>query len=220
VSEFAKDEAVRYFGADPKRIDVVYSGPGLFSSEHVTAAAARDGEPFFVYVGNLGGNKNLPFLVRAFHRADLPARLVLAGRARGSLTEIDRAIRAGVARDRIEIRRNVSDVELEELYRSALALLLPSIYEGFGFTSLEAMARGCPVVESDIPALREISGAGAMLVPLGDEEAWAAAMRRIAGDEAARDDLRERGAATVSHYSWDKTARGVLDVLAAAAARL
>ena len=215
VSQFAKDEAVRHFGADPARIEVVHSGPGLFSADGT--APAREESSFLLYVGNLGGNKNLPFLVRSFARADPPARLVLAGRARGGLEELHQAIGAAPNRDRIELRSEVPDAELERLYRSAVALLLPSVYEGFGFTALEAMARGCPVLASDIPALREISGSGALLLPLGDEAAWADGMRRAAADEGLRADLRRRGAETVARYSWDKTARGVLDVLSRAA---
>jgi glycosyltransferase involved in cell wall biosynthesis len=219
VSQFAKDEAVRHFGADPARIEVVRSGPGLFAPDGSGAAARPELEesPFLLYVGNLGGNKNLPFLVRSFARADPPARLVLAGRARGDLEELRQAIEAAPSRDRIELRGDVPDAELERLYRSAVALLLPSVYEGFGFTALEAMGRGCPVLASDIPALREISGSGALLLPLGDEAAWAEAMRRVVGDEGLRADLRARGAETVARYSWDRTARGVLDVLSAAA---
>jgi glycosyltransferase involved in cell wall biosynthesis len=219
VSQFAKDEAVRWFGAEPAKIEVVHSGPGLFSPDGCGAAvqpAAEEG-PFLLYVGNLGGNKNLPFLVRSFARADPPARLVLAGRARGGLEELRQAIDAAPNRDRIELRSEVSDAELGRLYRSAVALVLPSVYEGFGFTALEAMGRGCPVLASDIPALREISGAGALLLPLGDEGAWAEAMRRVVGDESLGADLRARGAETVARYSWDKTARGVLDVLARSA---
>lgn len=216
VSQFAKDEAVRHFGADPARIEVVHSGPGLFAAAD-GAAPAREESPFLLYVGNLGGNKNLPFLVRSFARADPPARLVLAGRARGSLEELRQAIDAAPSRDRIELRSHVPDAELERLYRSAVALLLPSVYEGFGFTALEAMGRGCPVLASDIPALREISGSGALLLLLGDETAWAEAMRRVVGDEALRADLRARGAETVARYSWEATARGVLDVLARSA---
>jgi glycosyltransferase involved in cell wall biosynthesis len=218
VSQFAKDEAVRHFGADPARIEVVHSGPGLFGVDGAPPRAEPEGSPFLLYVGNLGGNKNLPFLVRSFARADPPARLVLAGRARGDLEELRQAIDAAPSRDRIELRSDVPDAELERLYRSAVALLLPSVYEGFGFTALEAMGRGCPVLASDIPSLREISGSGALLLPLGEEEAWAEAMRRVVGDEGLRADLRARGAETVARYSWDKTARGVLDVLSAAVA--
>lgn len=218
VSQFAKDEAVRYFGADPAKIEVVHSGPGLFSGDRDAAAQPESDEgPFLLYVGNLGGNKNLPFLVRSFAQADPPARLVLAGRARGGVEELRQAIDAAPNRERIELRSEVPDAALERLYRSAAALVLPSVYEGFGFTALEAMARGCPVLASDIPALREISGSGALLLPLGDEAAWAEAMRRVVADEALRADLRARGAETVARYSWESTARGVLDVIGRAA---
>jgi glycosyltransferase involved in cell wall biosynthesis len=73
------------------------------------------------------------------------------------------------------------------------------------------------VLASDIPALREISGSGALLLPLGDEAAWADGMQRVAADEGLRADLRARGADTVARYSWEQTARGVLDVLSRAA---
>jgi glycosyltransferase involved in cell wall biosynthesis len=132
------------------------------------------------------------------------------------LTDLERAI-SGRLSDRIQLRVDLPDAEVISLYCSALALLLPSTYEGFGFTALEAMACGCPVLESDIPALREVSGSGAMLLPPGDEEAWVGALRRVVADEGFRRDLSRRGAETVARYSWGKTARGVLDVLAGAA---
>jgi glycosyltransferase involved in cell wall biosynthesis len=213
VSGFAKDEAIRHFGVEPDKIAVVHSGPGLGSiGSNGRPADPREEAPYLVYVGNLGENKNLPFLVRAFHRADVPARLVLAGRARGDLAGIRDAIAAGQARERIQILDDVSDDQLDRLYHSAVALVLPSTYEGFGFTSLEAMARGCPVLESDIPALREVSGSGAMLLPVSDEAAWAAAIRQIVHDDELRSDLRARGLATVAAYSWETTARGVIEV--------
>jgi glycosyltransferase involved in cell wall biosynthesis len=215
VSQFAKDETLRYFDVDPAKIAVVHSGPGFVASGDGTrpvAVAGDGGAPFVVYVGNLGPNKNLPFLVRAFDRADVPARLLLAGRARGGLAETTEAIAAARSRDRIEILSDVSDDELDGLYRSALAVVLPSSYEGFGFTSLEAMSRGCPVLASDIAALREVSGSGALLLPLGDEDAWANAIRRVASDEGFRAELRARGQATVGRYSWEQTARGVLEL--------
>jgi len=216
VSQFAKDEAVRHFGADPEKITVVHSGPGLFS-EIGPPSPSTDalGGGHLLYVGNLGANKNLPFLVRAFKHADVPRRLVLVGRARGSSTELQHAIRSGPHADRIDVRFDVEDADLLHLYRSALALLLPSTYEGFGFTALEAMACGCPVLESDIPALREVSGAGAMLLPVDDVDAWADAIRRVVADDALRAELRRSGAETAAHYSWTRTAREVLSVLAA-----
>ena len=215
VSAFAKDEAVRHFGADPERVHVVRSGPGLLplSGSNGSTPAA---DPYLLYVGDLAEHKNLPFLVRAFGRAAVPVRLVLVGRRGERFESVREAVEASPARERIEIRRSASDEEVDALYRGASALVLPSRYEGFGFTPLEAMARGCPVLASDIPPLREISGDGALLLPLGDEDVWAAAIRRVLADDALRADLRRRGGDTVARYSWDEAARGVCGVFASA----
>jgi glycosyltransferase involved in cell wall biosynthesis len=74
------------------------------------------------------------------------------------------------------------------------------------------MARGCPVLVSDIPPLREVSGEGGLVLPLDDEAAWSQAIRRVVTDEALRTDLRRRGGETVSRYSWDETARRVCEL--------
>jgi glycosyltransferase involved in cell wall biosynthesis len=216
VSRFAKEEAVLHFRVDAAKVVIVHSGPGLVRATTGAFPKRKDDRPYLLYVGNLGGNKNLTFLVRTFHRAELPVRLVLAGRPRGGVSELDAAIVSGPAADRIEVLTSVSDAELDALYRSAIALLLPSTYEGFGFTPLEAMARGCPVLMSDLPALREVSGSGAMLLPVSAEEPWVVAMRRVSEDESLRTELRARGTEAVSRFSWERTARGVLDVLSRA----
>ena len=218
VSAFAKDEVVTHFGADPARVRVIHSGPGLAAAA-VPVAPAQEAAPFLLYLGNLAGNKNLPFLVRAYGESSAPARLVLAGRPGEGFGELEEAVAASPRRQEIHIRTEVSDAEIEGLYRAASALVLPSVYEGFGFTPLEAMSRDCPVVASDIPAIREISGDGALLVAL-DEAAWTAALERITADEALREDLRRRGRATVGRYSWDETARSVCRLLVEVAGSL
>jgi glycosyltransferase involved in cell wall biosynthesis len=218
VSGFARDEVVRHFGADPERIRVIHSGPGLSTADGAVPPA-QAGEPFLLYVGNLAANKNLPFLVRAFGASSTPARLVLAGRPGEGFTELESELAASPRRDDVELRTGPSDMEVESLYRSATALVLPSVYEGFGFTPLEAMSRDCPVVASDIPAVREISGEGALLVPL-EESAWAGALERVTADEQLRANLRERGRATVGRYSWDETARGVCGLMVEVGASL
>jgi glycosyltransferase involved in cell wall biosynthesis len=207
VSAFARDEVVRHFGADPERIRVIHSGPGLAETDGAVAEPADEG-PYLLYVGNLAANKNLPFLVRAFGASSAPGRLVLAGRPGEGYDALQAELERSTRRADVELRTDASDAEIEGLYRDASALVLPSLYEGFGFTPLEAMSRGCPVVASDIPAVSEVSGDGALLVPL-EERAWADALDRVAGDEGLRNELRERGRSTVARYSWDETARGV-----------
>ena len=210
VSQFAKDEAVLHLEADAERIEVIRSGPGLMGDGASAPVNGREHEDgFLLYVGNLTPIKNLPFLVRAFDRADVAARLVLVGRPYQGSSELPDEIERARRRGQIEIVSDADDGAVDRLYRSATALVLPSRYEGFGFTPLEAMARGCPVLASDIPPLREISSPGAMLLPLEDEAAWAAAIRRIVAEEPLRRELCVRGSETVARYSWEKTARAL-----------
>jgi glycosyltransferase involved in cell wall biosynthesis len=219
VSQFAKDEIVRHFGAEPSKVHVIHSGPGLEAGEVVEPPASPASPPYLLYLGALDGNKNLLFLVDAFERSGMGADLLLAGRGGGDFGSLRRAVDASPARDRIRIAQNVTDGEADGLYRGALALVHPSMYEGFGFTPLEAMARGCPVLASDIPAIREVSGSGAMLLPLEDAAAWSDGMRRVVDDGKLRSELRTKGAATVSRYSWDETARGVCRLLLSVSGR-
>jgi glycosyltransferase involved in cell wall biosynthesis len=214
VSEFAREEAIRHFGADRARTAVIHSGPGLVAGGGVgPAGGAEANGPYLLYVGNLSAHKNLVLLIAAFDLADVPAtRLLLVGGRGERFDEIEAAVASARRSADIEIRKDVGDGELDALYRGARALLLPSIYEGFGFTALEAMGRDCPVIASDIPALREISGEGAMLLPPADVSAWSAAIREVAGDDSVREDLRRRGRAQVERYSWDATARSVCEL--------
>ena len=216
ISQFTKDELVRLLRVDPEKVDVIRSGPGFddATSPGATAAlAAAPQTPYVLFVGNLTESKNLPFLVRAFDRADVPARLVLAGRPLERYGDIVAAIESSPRRGQIQVLHDATDADLERLYREARALVLPSRYEGFGLTALEAMKRGCPVLASDIPPLREISGDGAELLPLDDEQAWSDAIRRVFADDDYRATLRARAQQAVRRYSWDRTARELCTLL-------
>lgn len=204
VSAFSRDEAVARWSADSARVTVVHSGPGLEPDGRLPRA---DGD-FLLYVGDLSRHKNLQFLVDVVARAEVP--LVLAGRPGDGYAQLEEHVAASQAEVRLVTAP--TDAELERLYGSAVATVLPSRYEGFGFTPLEAMARDCPVLASDIPAVREVSGDGALLLPLDDETAWVTAVRDVTADERVRADLRVRGRETVSRYSWERTARQLCDV--------
>lgn len=216
VSAFAKDEAVRHFGADPERVQVIRSGPGLVDVRDQKPSREPPREPFLLYVGGLAANKGLVHLVRAFDRADVDGHLVVVGRPAHGFEDFERAVAAVRAPERVHVFTDANDADAERLYGSAVALAHPAEYEGFGFTPLEAMARDCAVLASDIPPIREISGEGALLLPPRDEAAWADAIARIFADSSLRDSLRERGRRAVAAYSWEQTARGVCELLLAA----
>jgi glycosyltransferase involved in cell wall biosynthesis len=214
ISQFTKDELVRLLHVDPGKVTVIRSGPGLgAAAEPETPGRTLPQTPYLLFVGNLTDSKNLPFLIRAFDRGGDSARLVLAGRPLERYGDIVQAIESSPRRAQIQVLHDATDGDVERLYAGATAVVLPSRYEGFGLTALEAMQRGCPVLASDIPALREISGEGAELLPVDDEGAWSEAIRRVVSDDGYRAGLRARGARRVSRYSWERTARGLCAVL-------
>lgn len=218
VSAFAKQEAVDLLGAPPDKVHVIHSGPGFAPPPGPDGASPPPQAaepPHFLYVGQLSASKNVPFLIDAFEGSGVAADLVLVGRPGDDFGQLLEAVNRSPRRDRIRLVHDASDADVDRLYRSALALVHPSLYEGFGFTPLEAMARGCPVLASDIPALRETAAGGALLLPVGDRDAWAASLGRLAADAELRDELRAGGARTVARYSWARTARELLGLFRA-----
>jgi glycosyltransferase involved in cell wall biosynthesis len=218
VSEFARQEAVAHFAADPGRMHVVHSGPGLTSPSGgrpmgpaVTRAGSASGHerPYLLYVGNLMAHKNLPFLIECFGHAPVEVDLLIAGGWGADRAELEQLRDRSPARERIRLLGRVSDAELDGLYRGATALALPSLYEGFGFTALEALARGCPVLAADIPALREVLGDGARFAPPDDRAGWTSAITAVCQDAAERDRLARAGAVVVGRYACETTARAV-----------
>jgi glycosyltransferase involved in cell wall biosynthesis len=134
-----------------------------------------------------------------------------------------RAERAWIERHRasgeIVVTGYVERAALVSLYRFARVFVYASREEGFGIPPLEAMACGIPVVATRAGAIEEIAGGAALLVDPGDRAALAAALRRALGEPALREDLAERGIARAAHYSWDRSAAIMGELLIRAAAR-
>jgi glycosyltransferase involved in cell wall biosynthesis len=150
-------------------------------------------------------HKNLARLVQAFPLpADPETELVIVGpRGRGK-AELER-----LARERhgqVHVLGWVETEDLAALYRGAMALAFPSLYEGFGLPILEAMALGTPVVTSNYGAMLEVAGDAAELVDPYDVSAIRAGLEHAVADRARATELRERGLERASQFSWDRTA--------------
>ncbi|MCW3098473.1 MAG: hypothetical protein JWL77_4091 [Chthonomonadaceae bacterium] len=178
-------------------------------------------EPFLLAVGVMQPRKNLRMLARAFGQAkkrfNIPQTLAFVGKAgwgteENALRDEAEAGGGDVAVRAIRFPGYVDDADLPLLYRACVALAHPALYEGFGFPPLEAMACGTPVVVSDRPALPEVVGEAAFVVPATDTEAWAEALFRIVDDVALRRDLALRGPLRAARFSWETTARRTLEV--------
>jgi glycosyltransferase involved in cell wall biosynthesis len=184
-----------------RRVDVV--APGV---RRPAAVAPEPGE-HVVFVGALEPRKDPVAVARAARAAGVGARFAGTGR-----------LAADVRAAGGELLGRVDDARLDALLAGALALVLPSRLEGFGFPPLEAALRGTPSVVSDLPVLRETLGAdGALFVAPGDEHGLAAAIRRLRDDPDLRRRLSARAAARAP--TWDRAAEALRTVLTEAAGR-
>ena len=189
ISEFAKSRIVALLGIDPERI--VVAPLGVDASEFEPNLGPR--ENFLLYPARGWPHKNHAALFEAFsllRAQDASLRLVLTGGALDGLG----AVPAGV-----EVRGLVGRSELRQLYRTARALVFPSLYEGFGLPPLEAMASVCPVAASRAGALPETCGDAAVLFDAHRPEAIADGVHEAF---ARSDDLRERGLVRARSFTW------------------
>ncbi len=214
-SESSRRDVLDFYRLPPETLDVVPLGHDVRRFVP-SPRPASNGEPYALFVGNVMPHKNLLRLVDAFAQAvgDGPGRLVIRGwgRAPHVLALRQRIDAAGIG-GRVDWRSYAADDELVELYRGARALLLPSLYEGFGLTALEAMACGTPVITSNRSSLPEVVGDAALLVDPEDTATIATAIHRLFTDEALAHAHSALGLARAKLFSWEKTARAVQAIL-------
>jgi alpha-1,3-rhamnosyl/mannosyltransferase len=165
---------------------------------------------YALHVGTFEPRKNLPMLVRAwkylYDVEQVRVPLVLCGAAGWHRTELDALLSEGEAAGWLINLGYVSDADLAAIYRRALFVCCPSLYEGFGLPVLEAMSAGTPVIASDIPVHREVAGDAAVLLKPEHPEEWAAAVAALANDPRRLSELAERGQRRAAAFSWHATA--------------
>ncbi|MGH8494484.1 MAG: glycosyltransferase family 4 protein [Moraxellaceae bacterium] len=214
VSEFSRQRIVEWSGCSPEK--VVNVGNGVDPAFNADVSPWQPGFSYFLCVSNRRAHKNEERLLRAFAAADLApdVRLVLSGEATPELLQLAAALGLD---ERLVFRGRVPETELPSLYRGALALVFPSLYEGFGLPVIEAMACGTAVITANTTSMPEVAGNAALLVdPLSVSEI-AAAMLRLHQDVLLRQELAARGLLRAQQFSWDAVAarvRAVLDGVA------
>jgi glycosyltransferase involved in cell wall biosynthesis len=213
-SEATRRDLVRLYRAPADKITVVYPGRDeALRKVDPGPVRAKYGLPeaYLLHVGTLQPRKNLLRLIQAVDRQPSTVTLVLAGRAGWLSGPILAAARA--QGDRVRVLDYVPAEDLAGLYSGARAFVFPSLYEGFGFPVLEAMACGLPVICSDTSSLPEIAGDAALRVNPLDTNALAEALARLWMDDSLRAALIEKGYTQVRKFSWVKAARETLAVL-------
>ena len=208
-SESTRQDVIRHYRLDPARSQVIYPGydRDAFAEEVSGLAAPPVADPYFLYVGNLFPHKNLERVVAALAlvRRTHACRLVIRGEGRHRRA-LDARIHALGMAEAVAFVPYVDEPALRRLYAGSIALAFPSLYEGFGFPVLEAMACGTPVLTSRCSSLPEVAGDAALLVDPTSTTEVAGAMERLLVDEGLRDSLRRRGREQVRRFSWSETA--------------
>jgi glycosyltransferase involved in cell wall biosynthesis len=223
VSETSKRYYAEYWGVDPERVSITYNAcapsyrrlkrpPGELPT--VTRLGLQ--EPYLFHISRHSHRKNPEAIASAFARVarseEIPGlKLVLAGKGWEN-DDLKARLRDLGVLDRVVFTGFVAEEEVVELYNGAFAFLFPSRAEGFGMPNVEAMACGCPAITSNAFALPEIVGDAALIVEPEDHDALAAAILRLHREPELRSELIARGLDRAASYSWEKSARTVLEI--------
>jgi len=214
VSAFGAAEIAELLHIEPARIAVVHHGiadtfaPVTEPDRRPVLQKLGIDRPYILCVGTIEPRKNIPFLIDCFERLDtFDGLLILAG-GEGWKTGpiLDRIARSPRA-EAIRRVRYIDDTSLPALYSGTELLIQPSLYEGFGFPPLEAMACGIPVLASSGGAQAEVCGAAAVVLDTFEPDRWLAAIRQLLTDTAHRDILIARGRQHVAGFTWQRAAR-------------
>ncbi len=200
VSEFTKSEAVQYTGMSAEKIYVCHHG---VDNENFTSDAEQsNSKPYLLHISNNEPRKNVARIIKAFQQLkkthDIELILKLPSQQGSKYQSIE-----GVK----IINNMLSEKEIADLYRDAVAFVFPSLYEGFGLPILEAMACGCPVVTSDVSACPEVAGDAALAIDPRNDKALYHAMLNLCESSDLRHQLIQSGFLRISQFSWERSAR-------------
>jgi len=221
-SQFTKNDVVEKMKISKDKIEVVQWGlskvicdGGLPDASSVFKKKYRLRQNVILCVSDLIPRKNILRLIQAFGliKENIPHDLIIIGSKKypqmyGSLySQIDILLKDSKLSDRVKIFGNLPDKDLGGMYRCADVFIYPSLFEGFGFPLLEAMACGVPVICSNTSSLPEIAGDAAILVNPYSINALAHAMRMLISNQSEKDRLTQCGYNRIKQFSWEAAAR-------------
>ena len=215
VSESTRRDLLHYYDLDPQRAIAIHSGLGILAAPDASPPALPP--RYILFVSTVEPRKNLATLLDAFEslkrRGAYDGALVVVGKIGWKSESLLPRLRG---RD-VHHLDYVDAPRLSAIYRGAEMFVFPSLYEGFGFPLLEAMAHGVPSLAARSSSLPEIGGDAALYFEPRDTATLASLIERLAGDPALRADLAARGREQAAKFRWDATARRTMEVLLRAA---
>jgi glycosyltransferase involved in cell wall biosynthesis len=214
-SDFTRTEFVRHVG------EPAHATTALLGVDHVWRAAVRSprphSRPYVLFVGSGKPHKNLVALIKAFEMSRMALAghdLVLLGSFHRQRTIDNDALgQASALGKSVRLVHDADDATVRAFVAGAAALVLPSLYEGFGLPALEAMAAGCPCLVSNVASLPEVCGDGALYCDPKDPADIARQLVRLVSDGELRARLVHAGRLRADQFDWDITADQTASVL-------
>ena len=215
ISETTRSDLERFYGTLAKHVTVIPLG---FDRDVFKPLELSDGialvahaVPFLLYIGSRAPHKNFGTLLQAYSTWSTRNHVDLVVVGGPWEPHEEQVLRSRGVSDRVRLLSGVSDLELSRLYCQAEALVLPSLYEGFGIPILEAMACGCPIVASRIPSTIEVAGDCPFYFEPTSEESLRGALDAALRQGRASSNVA-LGLRLCRSYSWEKTASRILEV--------
>ncbi|MFZ2314907.1 MAG: glycosyltransferase family 1 protein [Gammaproteobacteria bacterium] len=210
VSHFSKKTILEWLDIPEEKIIVSY--PGVSATFKPEGTAFQAGFSYLLHVGNTKAHKNVARLIEAFAKAKIDRNIKLI--CTGILSD---DVQAAVAKHHLEERviskTNLNEETLASLYRGALGVVFPSLYEGFGLPVVEGMASGVPVLTSNLTSIPEIANNCAILVDPYNLDALTNGIEELINNTHLRHDLATRGLIQAKQFTWDKTAASIQQLL-------
>jgi len=226
ISQSSKNDIIKVYKTNQEKVAVVY--PGIKQEDSIKYKEVSMEElqkkyhiskQYILFVGTLQPRKNVARLIEAFTKIEIsPSKnqdleLVVIGKKGWLYEEIMSAPQKFGVEDKVKFLDFVGDDDLPSIYKHAQLYVLPSLYEGFGLPVLEAMKYGCPVATSNISSLPEAGGDAALYFDPESVDDIAKTITKILEDEKLRKSMIQKGYEQIKKFSWEKSAKEVLDVL-------
>lgn len=216
VSEYSKQDIVNTYHIEADKIDIVYDGahegyhPLSPSEQRLTREQYAGGNRYFIFISTIIKRKNLATLLTAFDQFKQDdhegTKLLVVGHRVWWKDELAKAYEQMNHKEDVVFLGRTEPEELIRLLGSAISLVYPSLYEGFGIPIIEAFQAEIPVITSNCTSMPEVAGDAAILIEPTDTDAMSNALTRVANDSNLRNQLISEGRSRRTLFSWDKTA--------------
>jgi len=213
ISNFTKKEIQKHYQIPGSKITVAHLATDKPNLQGLSLKVPK--KPYFLCLGTLKPNKNIPLLIKAFSqflKTKNNYQLIIAGKKGWLYHDIFQTVQKLKLQNKVVFTGFITETEKWSLLKNAQAFLLPSLYEGFGIPVLEAMSVGTPVICSDTTSLPEVAGESALTINPESEKELIRAMIKIT-DSKVHQKYRKLGLKQAQKFSWTKTTKTVLRAL-------